>query len=413
MVVTVGKLRAEIKNGKNGKNAIEKIDSEQAITERLTKDRVMSATEIKFVLYGPIPDEIRNTLAEPDKPDYKKDRDWAHIIFGPIPVDSFYDRYLNPENVRNVETYKHLFSEYITNKTVNEKYINNGNITFASKSNEFKYIYSTDILNNPESGTYTVCGEMFREKPKFNPTKLLPLNWDLRERAGENNLRKNPSEKPAEGIDSFTLNPKAAQELQKYYETWANTIGLDFLFRDANNLSLAIKVYGPGGFYPIWRVQSDADTAAQTLDNKIIVNASELENIIVAEKQGKLNLKDITCENNNGPRMFKILPTKLESLKSNRIEIPTFKWDTIQNNLQLSETIESILHGRPAPDFNTMRTCCKNWSESQRKCLTDDEAKAAKTVKVAAIGGRKRTQRKRKIRKIRKFRKFRKTTRKN
>jgi hypothetical protein len=263
-------------------------------------------------------EEIAKINTRFDRAQLKNPRPFAEIHLKKVRADSFFGPYLNPETHPMADRYLPFFSRYLNEdgQTIKPEFIQNGFLTFAVDLQEFKRIYEPiGLENNPSKGTYGMNVASFKKQNgrpivEMLETKLLNDNWSKESMQRKFMNASSIRGQPPIGKKSYFLNPKAAKELFMFTERFLKEIGFDVILLKADTLSLAVKVYGPWGYYPMYRINSPGIEneinnlgIIQNLGNKVF----NLQSHLLTEANKK---RLVSCDYTSGPLMFKFINTE-------------------------------------------------------------------------------------------------------
>ncbi len=274
---------------------------------------------LKFI--SGIPDEeiakLQNTFPSEN---LKKPRVFAEIDLQKFGVDNLFNAYLSPQRHPMSADFLPFFSHYMNpDKTSFKKeYQHNGYLTFAIDLQDFRRIYKPQgIENNASIGTYAMNKSSFKENAfemengvKFLPTKLLDDDWRNEKIKSKFKNSSSREGEPLIGKKSYFLHPKAGRFLYELTEKFLRDIGFDIIFLQADTLSLAYKVYGPLGYYPLY--QKGVDGVVDQVNNEgwIKITGSKMgnESEVLSRIHSENNKKRLlTCDYTFGPQMFKFI----------------------------------------------------------------------------------------------------------
>lgn len=290
--------------------------------------------KIKLKFVSGIPDaEIAKLANGFSSAELQRPRAFAEIVLRKMRADSLYGPYLNPETHPTADSYLPFFLPYMNpdKQTFKPEYVKDGFLNFVIDLQEFKRVYEPiSIENNASKGTYAMNKASFIKKEEviMLPTKLLDTEW--MSKANLRNKLKNASSRNGElpiGKKTYFLNPTAAKNLFFHTEKFLKEIGFDVIVLKADTMSLAVKVYGPWGYYPTyWNKPGEQEI---NNDGDILVSGSK-----IGEVQSKIHSKNnrkrlLTCDNTSGPFMFKFINTRYvpEELQ------PKLKYEWINENI--------------------------------------------------------------------------------
>ncbi len=255
--------------------------------------------KLKLSFYSPIPDSEKKLLHEDlqANPDINIPRIFASVTLEKLTKD-YLNKYLNPDTIQNLNDFKQSFVPYLNkDNTVKEQYITDEKLNFILIVSEFRREYSEKSLeNDKKEGNYITESRSFKKNvsANFEQPKLLEENKSRLKKS--NLLSKNKI---------HFLHPKAARELWNFMETKLKSLGIDCILLDADTLSLALKVYGRWGYYPIWTKDAYNKNNKNNLNLLLGTKSRVLfDNPNMNEKNKQ---KYRTCDLTHGPAMFKFL----------------------------------------------------------------------------------------------------------
>ena len=287
-------------------------------------DQLHEFEEIKFELVSDVSTNVRSKLREnlrSNTDSLNSLRTYASIRIEPRTIEQM-GVYFNKEKKRNVEEYQEYFTPYLT-----EVYPNGvlKNIVLLS---EFKRNYSYRSFEaSKRTGTYLKNKASINatQRNKFKRAELLESNWE-----SHKDLFESEYKGITKGKEVYFLHMRAAANLWDSVEAKLKSIGIDCIILDADNITLAVKIYGPNkGYYPMWDKDQIDEAGKITISgNKLAMftmDANTYKSYFDKEPPTAENIEMYkTCDHTNGPSMFKIL--KDGSKK------PTYdKWESIKN----------------------------------------------------------------------------------
>lgn len=249
----------------------------------LTKETIQEKNieKIRFQYVSPVPGAEKNLLSKTNGLNIPR-------AFAELDIESLpnIERYLNPAERFNLEDYKQYLEPY---KNQLDKIVNLSSYT--------KVWSDKSLEDNNKSGTYAESTKSYKNQGvKFTKPQLLETN---KQRYRLKN--------------TFTrfLHADAAALIWDYVEEKLRSIGIECIILDADNLSLAYKIYGSKkGYYPMLKKLELNDNC------KIKIDGSKSERLLfpdpaLNEPTPLERFQLETCDLTQGPAMFKIIdPTK-------------------------------------------------------------------------------------------------------
>ncbi len=287
--------------------------------EITTYEQLHEFEEIKFELVSSVPTDVRSKLREnlrSNTASLNSLRTYASIRIQPRTKEHM-DIYFDKEKKRNVEDYEPYLTPYLT------EVFPNGVLKKIVLLSEFKRDYSSRSFEaSKRTGTYLKNRGSIqanqRNSAQFKRAELLESNWETHKDLVENTYRGTKT-----GKEVYFLHMGAAAKLWDSVEAKLKSIGIDCIILDADNITLAVKIYGPKkGYYPMWD-KEQINEAGQ-----ITISGNKLGMFLYPDMFGEPSANNIrkykTCDYTNGPSMFKILKDGSEK--------PTYdKWESIKN----------------------------------------------------------------------------------
>jgi hypothetical protein len=282
-----------------------------------TYEQLHEFEDIKFELVSSVPTNVRSKLRGnlgSDTPSLNALRTYASIRIQPRTKDHL-DVYFNEEEKRNVRDYKDFFTPYLTNV------FPNGVLKNIVLLNEFKREYSLRSFEaSKTTGTYLIDKGSIkanqRNTAQFKRAELLDANWDTHKNLLESDYRGIRT-----GKEVLFFHTNAARKLWDSVEAKLKSIGVDCIILDADNMTLAAKIYGPNkGYYPMWNKDQIDESG------KIVISGDKLAMFKYPDIFGAPSANNITkyktCDHTNGPSMFKII--------KEGFQMPKYNWDSIR-----------------------------------------------------------------------------------
>lgn len=286
---------------------------------------------LKFI--SGIPDEEKNKLvARYNRGKLDVPRVFAKIILEKMKANTVFGPYLNPETHPTAESYLPFFSRYMNadRETFKSEFIKDDYLTFIIDLQEFKREYEPiSIENNASKATYAMNQASFiNAGVQMSPTKLLDTEWDYKPLLSSK--LKNASSRNGEipiGKKTYFLYPAAAKKLFFYTEDFLKKIGFDVIVLKADTMSLAVKVYGPWGYYPTyWNKPGEKEI---NNDGNIIVSGSKIGSLESKIRSKNNRKRLLTCDNTSGPMMFKFINTRYVAKEL----IPKLKYEWLNEEI--------------------------------------------------------------------------------
>ena len=283
---------------------------------------------VKFTFVSPVPSKVQNLFNS--KTNLNTPRAFASVTIQPQKKGTF-EGYLNTERYGNVEEYRSYLEPFLADEKVDTT---TGILKEVIILTEFRREYTPQSFNeNRGKATYSLQRTNFRNAVrstvKFERARLLNTNWG--KNFGKKLLNTNETARANKktGKEVFFLYKEAGVLLWDYVEKKLNAIGIKCIVLDADNLTLAYKIYGPSGYYPMLRLPSGENNGLiNTGNSRIKITGNKSEKIMLnrwgmaeppLSNENKKRL--ITCDNTPGPKMFKLLDDST----------PTYDWSDIKS----------------------------------------------------------------------------------
>lgn len=283
-------------------------------SELQSYSQLLPYARVKFTFVSPVPSKVQNLFNS--KTNLNTPRAFASVTIEPQKKETF-EGYFSTERYGNVEKYRSYLEPFLADEKVDTTTQIMKEVVILS---EFRREYTPQSFNeNRGKATYSLQRTNFRNAVrstvKFERARLLNTNWG--KNFGEKLLNTNETARVNKktGKEVFFLYREAGELLWKYVENKLRNIGIKCIVLDADNLTLAVKIYGPDEYYPMLRLPSEESSGLITPTNsRIKITGNKSEKIMMnrwgltEERLSNENKKRLTtCDNTPGPRMFKLL----------------------------------------------------------------------------------------------------------
>jgi hypothetical protein len=162
------------------------------------------------------------------------------------------------------------------------------------------------------------------------------------ERKFKNTTRTREGE-PLIGKKSYFLNPKAAKDLFMFTESFVKNIGFDVIVLQADSLSLAVKVYGPWGYYPVYKTNRPGEENQINEMGVIRLLGDKVSNVQTLVRNEANRKRLINCDTTFGPLMFKFINT--DNFNANTKKQLIYNW-TVEKKMCQNSSVENNLQAR-------------------------------------------------------------------
>lgn len=284
----------------------------------------------------------------------KKPRAFAEIVLKKMKAENFYGPYLNPAKHPMANEFLPFFSSYmeLDKETFKPEYVKDSFLTFVIDLQEFKRIYEpVSLEKNASKGTYAMDPKSFKTKNvDMLSTKLLNENWSKPAMRTEFKNESSKDGEPPIGKKSYFLNPSAAKDLFFFTEAFLKKIGFDVIVLKADTMSLAVKVYGPWGYYPMYK--NDDTEVEVNNDGNILVSGNKIENVASKINSNEKAKRLLTCDYTSGPFMFKFLNTDPVPVNIRK----GLKYNWLQEQIMCKNPfLKKKMGEEPMPNFSTSK----------------------------------------------------------
>jgi hypothetical protein len=315
-----------------------RVESPLGYAHQVKKETLFCFDKILLKFLSPVPDTIQRSLRAATR-NLEKQRVFATLTLEPIYAGGFYSTYINPETHRFAGEYASIFSRYFTGDTVKPEYTYGSFINFGMLITEFKRVYTPrSIEENQSSATYAMRTTTFQDPvPKFEETKLITQDWSRLTNLLNNNATA-ASKIPRGKLTKF-LHPTAAKNLFDFTEVLLAQLGFDMIVLEADTMSLAVKVYGNWGYYPLWTNDQMNEDETIVLKGDKVQGSSEIGQPYYTMEARR---PFINCDSSSGPWMIKVINPALP-------KPPKYSWN-----------LEKLICETPSFSSSTSRTVPTN-----------------------------------------------------
>lgn len=257
-------------------------------TELTNLDDLQSENGISFLYVSPVP-ENEQTIFRNRHENLSRERIFASIVIKPVTIFEL-EMFLS-EFYANTNEYANFLT----------RYLNERNIRKVVSISTFRRVYSAAPFEvSPAKGTYVLNRSRVHENTPFERARMLGSNWASnagRKLVNYEYHTDHPFE-PLRGKPIHFLHKDAGKLLWSYVEKKLQSIGIECITLQADTMSLAIKIYGPAGYYPMWEV------GKINPEGDVVLNGSKAPML-------SHNERFQTCDFSQGPQMFKLIgPTQ-------------------------------------------------------------------------------------------------------
>jgi hypothetical protein len=301
----------------------------------ITYDQLKDFEDVRFNILSPVPGDIRSKLRanmRSNTESLNTPRIFATVKIQRLKQENL-NRYIDPDIRRNASEYLQIFEPYLQN----DKVYNDGVLKNIVLLNEFKKVYSSKSFEcNRKYGTHILNRNSTNKsqitEKNFKRAELLETNWSKPNY--KHLLERKPEGEPEVGKEVLFLHTTAASNLWNKVEKKLKDIGIHCIILDADNLTLAYKIYGKKNkYYPMWKKEELNENGEVNISGDKLSKLSQ-EDELGPELRAELGLPPMeevsennirrlkTCTNTQGPSMFKfIIPD---------VQVPSYNWDSIE-----------------------------------------------------------------------------------